>query len=663
MKAKHFTKMVAWLLCVLMIAACLPVAALADTDFEGPIDVNEQELYTGENEIAVPSIEPYGLAQFTGNGGTYSISISAPEGYTAGMTIGGEDYYSDENNSVELIHDGVNPIVISEICLLDAEGNVVAGNVTINVVMLVEGLGTEAYPYWLEPGEITIPAGTTVYYKTMWGSNTLSVSGATGFSVSYDGTDYADESGIASLAISSDVNIGAPANLTITNSTDSDQTYTVSYEEIVEIGTSENPEIIDVGDHIVEVPQNNGYTNYCMEYTATKDGTLEFAFTGDGWYYSILNWTTYESLSGEAKYIEDGDGATPTLDVSAGDTVVIEVNSLAYDDAGWPESGGGTVTFSFNYKQEEVVFPTGNAELKFASRNMTFANAIRINMYVKPEVYEQYENVYVEYQLGGSSETIILSEPSRISPDDDRRIYDITGILPYRFDYTIKMTLHGTYKGVENQFVYEMKPLDYCVSNLKSHSDDANFRTLLVDLLNYATASQEYERNNNTPNVSETPINSVLTEEQKAWASTFAEPESLFNKAYEVIDSPEAEFKTVNILMRDSIQWTPSFTCSDMEGVTVKFRVGEKEWTVDEFGEDSKGRPKAVFDGLYAYQLAEPIYATVYRNGVAISNTLRYSISTYIKSNLSNDDATFVNLLKMIQCYGNSAYAYEMSQQ
>lgn len=651
MKAKHFTKMVAWLLCVLMIAACLPVAALADTDFEGPIDVFETQLSNGENEIQIYSASTPGAAQYSGYAGTYTFAISTSvEGADGVMTVNGETIYSSETHEVVYAGEKSGAVInVTDIHIEDGEGQYVAGNVTITVTQIVEGNGTEDYPYELGDGNdmsltIIVPAGKTVYYNSIYGGYTLTVSGANGFALEQGGVTYEDEYGEASLIVPEGAMQGTPAIIAITNNSDADQTYYVSYTEV----TAETEELTLGVEASHTFAEDDEFHNFI--YTAEKDGELQvYISSTTGWQLVVNEKDLYYSDM-------NGEEVPFSYNVTAGDELLISVNTQN-DDNPYGAFPAGTITVKVAYK-EEVVFPTGNAELKFSNRSMTFQSSLMLSMKVKPEVYEQYENVYVEIQIGDSSEVTTLYEPSRIEAGTNKGVYDIKGIAPYNLDMNMTLTLHGTYQGTENTFVFEMKPLDYCVNRLQNSSDSA-FKTLIVDLLNYATASQEYEKANGNENIGKTAINSVLTEDQKAMASPFVAPEKITNTSYEVISNPTAKFTNTNVLLRDSINLTFRFTCSDITGVTVKVRVDESEWDISEFTYDEgTGKYTFYFGELYAYQLSEPVYATVYKDGVAISNTLRYSVSSYVAGKYAGSDTYLANLVKMMQCYGDSALAY-----
>jgi hypothetical protein len=97
-----------------------------------------------------------------------------------------------------------------------------------------------------------------------------------------------------------------------------------------------------------------------------------------------------------------------------------------------------------------------------------------------------------------------------------------------------------------------------------------------------------------------------------------------------------------------------------MEGITVQIKVGSKTYEINTFDAAGNNQYYVLFDALHSAQLSEPIYATIMRDGVAVSNTMRYSVESFIyaKVNNASTDAKIVNLVKAMISYGDAAYAF-----
>lgn len=82
----------------------------------------------------------------------------------------------------------------------------------------------------------------------------------------------------------------------------------------------------------------------------------------------------------------------------------------------------------------------------------------------------------------------------------------------------VTATVHGTKDGKEytgNSLEYSVK--QYAYNKLKADTTDDKFKTMLVDMLNYGAAAQEYW-GYNPKNL----VNAELTDEQKAYLPTYA---------------------------------------------------------------------------------------------------------------------------------------------
>lgn len=655
MKAKHFTKMVAWLLCVLMIAACLPVAALADTDFEGPIDVFETQLSNGENEIQIYSASTPGAAQYSGYAGTYTFAISTSvEGADGVMTVNGETIYSSETHEVVYAGEKSGAVInVTDIHIEDGEGQYVAGNVTITVTQIVEGNGTEDYPYELGDGNdmsltIIVPAGKTVYYNSIYGGYTLTVSGANGFALEQGGVTYEDEYGKASLIVPEGAMQGTPAIIAITNNSDANQTYYVSYTEV----TAENEELTLGVEASHTFAEDDAFYNFI--YTAEKDGELQvYISSTTGWQLVVNEEDLYYSDM-------NGEEVPFSYNVTAGDELLISVNTQN-DDKPYGAFPAGTITVKVEYK-EEVVLPSGDAELKIDGKSLSLKNDLTVNFFVNKDVIENYSNVYVDFIMDGSSETIRM-EGKQYSTD--LYVFAYEGVSPYMAGDVINATLHGTYEGVEYTApTVEYSVAMYCYKQIRKESADAGLKKVCVNLLNFAAEHQIY----NDYKLDQL-CNADLTEQEKAYGSTGTPTLANHkNKEYVVLDGATAQFTGVTLSLKESVEIVFYFTTDNWDGVSLQITDGSRVWEIpaDEFVNGEYSNEKAVyFTDLVTAEMTLPVQATLYRNGTAISNTYQYSIVSYAYNVITNHEkysqSIYKNLIDLVTAmmfYGESANAF-----
>lgn len=628
MKAKRFTKLVAWLLCVLMIAACLPAAALAE--WEGDIDLNPVALTTGDNEVTVAFAQQGAAASFSAAPGIYEISLALPEGSDAGMAsmkVNGTEKWDGEPLNVTV----ANPdeiIDITEIYVYDASIQYTTGKVIINVVLLVEGNGTAEFPYaiggsdedgnLIETATITVPAGQTVYYSSIYADYTMTISGANGFVVEQGGVQYEDEYGEVSIVIPESAMQGNPALLSVTNNTESEQTYNVTYT-LVETDTTERLTLgVEATHSFIE---NDEYYSY--KYIAEKDGELLIHISSTTGWQLVVN--------EEDMYYSDADSESVPFSytVATGDEILITVLTQNDEDP-WGDLPAGDVTVKVEYK-EEVILPSGNAELKVATHSLVLNSDLTVNFKVANEVFDNYENVYMVFQMEGANglgEKVIITEHAK---DGVRQSFSFKGVAPYMMKDTIHATLYGTYQGVEYSYEEEYHAADYCYLMLQQGDSYKNYKYVVVELLNYGTAHQYYANNYR---VDEFLINDGLTEEQK---STYGYSDPIEPKNNRIIglrkiDNPTATIAATGLMIDNKVNVRVTITCDDLTDVTVRFVTPEKTVSVsaENFVSVSGNKYYVYFDGMEARMMSHLIEITVMRNGVEISNTDQFSIETYV---------------------------------
>ena len=107
-----------------------------------------------------------------------------------------------------------------------------------------------------------------------------------------------------------------------------------------------------------------------------------------------------------------------------------------------------------------------------------------------------------------------------------------------------------------NGTVVEFKPVDYSIvtyakNSLSKASNSAEFKTLLVEMLNYGSMAQIY-LNYGTDSLA----NSTLTEEEKAYASYNAGDDITLEtvKSYVPISGETVSFRSVAALFADSVE-------------------------------------------------------------------------------------------------------------
>ncbi len=303
----------------------------------------------------------------------------------------------------------------------------------------------------------------------------------------------------------------------------------------------------------------------------------------------------------------------------------------------------------------------GNSEksdiVKFSSASVTLTDGISLNFKAPEALLEAgAENIKATFTLNGN-ETVVTD----YRVDNGKLVFNFKNISPDMMGDTIFATLSADIGGVtytSGKLPYSISR--YCRNLLNNYPGYVNkeLRTLLVDLLNYGAASQNYTGHN-----AGSPANGSLDLYTAAYG-TPVDPEltDILDSEYAVIDGATAAWKTAALLLGDTVSVRFKFEAADIEGLKIKITSDEGNWTIDssEFtAADATNTYYATFNGLNAAQMSLPIYATVYdADDNAISNTLQYSIESYAASMQNGSDANLAKLTMAMIKYGNSAKIY-----
>ena len=209
--------------------------------------------------------------------------------------------------------------------------------------------------------------------------------------------------------------------------------------------------------------------------------------------------------------------------------------------------------------------------------------------------------------------------------------------------------------------VKEYSLREYALNQI-TKTDDAKFRTMMVDFLNYGAAAQQYfEYNMNAPA-------NAGTEEYQQYATEAREyvshKDGLTDDSYATrIIGASLVFKNkVNIRGYVSIKneniddimtnWYGEATYVGADGATKTKTIDLSTMT------KSSGYYVFSFDNLYSKEMSTPVNFTLYNaNGEQMSNTAVYSIESYVVG-MSTMGETIKNLSQTLIKFGDSAKAY-----
>ncbi len=128
-------------------------------------------------------------------------------------------------------------------------------------------------------------------------------------------------------------------------------------------GTMDNPEVVEEGEHVVEIKENN-FEGYFLSWTAEEDGVLTITVSAETfWYLMAYN------VNSDEEFIDhwsdkEPDVNTFTINVKAGDEVIIAVNNYDLEN-GMAPAGVVTVNLDFTPAgQEETLLGDVNGDGK-----------------------------------------------------------------------------------------------------------------------------------------------------------------------------------------------------------------------------------------------------------------------------------------------------------
>ena len=271
-------------------------------------------------------------------------------GSSVQMTINGASV-STFNKSYEVTAGDEIAIVIKDYSW-DGSG-VVSANVSLSYEGFYEHpAGSLGNPVQLlladcPTDSIEIPAGSAVWYElesyydeSSWSDvypfdgKYLVVTGENAY-VDVEGTVYNAENGIVKVLMDEQTLIQ------IGNAGNASAVFGISVE--IPEGSKDNPQDLAEGENKVDLPS---YGSHYFDYTAAEDGTVTVTVSGENWKYNFAHYDANgEKLSGKDFYAKNGDADTQTLELKAGERIIVTVGT----SKGYSQPGG-EITVSFHFE-------------------------------------------------------------------------------------------------------------------------------------------------------------------------------------------------------------------------------------------------------------------------------------------------------------------------
>ena len=118
------------------------------------------------------------------------------------------------------------------------------------------------------------------------------------------------------------------------------------------------------------------------------------------------------------------------------------------------------------------------------------------------------------------------------------------------------------------------------------------------------------------------------------------------------------------LILDNSVTVRYKFTANDIDGMSIKVKYGDtgKEFDSSCFESLGEGTYSFKFSELSAHQMQVPLYATIYKDGEAVSNTFAYNVESYAaRVKQTQPNTALGKLTDALMRYGFSATKYKNS--
>ncbi len=404
---------------------------------------------------------------------------------------------------------------------------------------------------------------------------------------------------------------------------------------------------------------------------------------GNGQYKIDGNKFTFLSLFGFSGELDSATTAVFDINVTIGaeaspgnypfdETVTMDMagdEEVLYDVTG---SFGDIIVEASEPGPQEPV-PADDLAIKGA--NIALANGFDINFRVEKtmETTNGYNDIYVEFSKPRYDTEVETAEKTTVqaserTEDATNYYYTLKGVQPQEIGTTITAVIYGTKDGVLYKCAKDVtySVLQFAINQIKKSENDANLKTVCADLIMYGSAVQTYAKYN-----TEKPISSAADELSPDW-QTHASGElvrDLVNSkaTTATLDTATAKISSAGLILSSNV--IMYFGVTNAQGNAV---LADKEnYAVQVTYEDAAKRKKsfeleinennrAELDTLFSTELGTVVTAKVIKKDSreTVSNTITYSIESFLKNNLEGVDQNLNNLCKALAKYGDSVRAY-----
>ena len=290
----------------------------------------------------------------------------------------------------------------------------------------------------------------------------------------------------------------------------------------------------------------------------------------------------------------------------------------------------------------ELVLGNNGKQFKINSANLVLSDNINVMYHVT--VPDGFDDPRMVFTFNGENTAVT----DYTVDDNGRYCYVFPGVNPQKIGDNICATLYATVGGVEvNVSVPTYSVRQYCVNQLNKTSDEA-FKSLISDLLVYGEKAQIYQ---------DYKTDALVTDGLSLTPSTYESLDGSYNKQ-QIIGTSDANvrYSSASLLLSNEISLQLGITTTDPTPYTFEVTINDRTdvYTSDDL-EYKDGKYFLTFYGIKPSAFDDEITAIIKKDGVQISQTLKYSVHTYIQKNQNSQTEILRDLLRAIYNYGESA--------
>lgn len=309
---------------------------------------------------------------------------------------------------------------------------------------------------------------------------------------------------------------------------------------------------------------------------------------------------------------------------------------------------GETTDNTVVYSNFELVYP----ETYISGASVTLKNNLDVNFFA---TLGNATDAKMPFAVGTKIETVdgtVLA--------DGRTKFVCSGILPQKVNDEITATLTAKVNGtaVSQTMTYSVR--EYCENLLAKEDTSETVKKLLVDLLYYAEAAQNYANYKIDDLATKN-----LTDAQKALRS--ADTTGAITATTGLDGTADGQYKWVSAALRleNTVAIRIRFAAPSLEGLTVKVTLNGRTvtYTADNITDEGDGYCSILFNNIGAGEYGDVVTAIMEKDGAQIAETLTYSVAAYIREAVNKESTTekTLALVRALWSYGESAKAVSAS--